>query len=105
MADETPVVYGEIVQIFKSPALLGTEDSDRINVVVKFNDDTAKAVYTDEANEILALTTQKGYGVYFNVADNSEITFVSGGVDVIGYLHFASLTVDDTEDETVEDNQ
>ena len=102
MADE-PTVYGKIVQIFTSPALTADEETDRINVVVKFDKETTKAIYTDEENEIQGLTTQKGYGVYFNTKDNGEVTFLIDGVETTGYLHFASLTVDDTEDESDED--
>ena len=91
--------YGKITQIFTSPALLATDDGDRINVVVEFEDKTAQAVYTSESTQIPNLQTQKGYGVYFGVADNAAVKFVSGGETVTGYLHFADLIVDDTEDE------
>lgn len=92
-----PVVYGKIIQIFTSPALTADEETDRINVVVQFNKETTKAIYTDEEDEIAGLTTQKGYGVYFNTKDNGKVTFLVDGVETTGYLHFSSMSIDDTE--------
>ena len=58
-----------IIQIFTSPALLDTEVGDRTNVIVQFNVDGVKATYTDEADDITALITQKEYGVYFGIGE------------------------------------
>lgn len=58
-----------IVSIFSSGKLLSTEEGDRTNIVLAFEVDGVKAVYTDEADDIPALITQKEYGVFFGVGE------------------------------------
>ena len=64
-------ISGKISAIFKSVAQL-SEQTDRINLVVDFTDANGKpiygvkAFYTDEDDQIAALSTQKAYGVYFS---------------------------------------
>ena len=60
-----------IISIFSSDKLLSTEEGDRTNIVVAFEVDGVKAVYTDEENDIPALITQKEYGVYFGVGESA----------------------------------
>ena len=63
-------IKAKISAVFTSVAQL-TEQSDRINLILSFTDADGnpiygvKAVYTDEDDQIEALSTQKSYGVFF----------------------------------------
>ena len=93
-------ISGKISAIFKSVAQL-SELTERINLVVDFTDASGnpiygvKAVYTDEDDQIAALSTQKAYGVYFApVIDTGSAVLTA---EFMGEIYVGSADLTDAD--------
>lgn len=90
-------ISGKITAIFKSVAQL-SEDAERINLVINFTDSNGKpiygvkAVYTDEDDQIAALSTQKTYGVFFKPVLSSGSAVLTAEFMGTTYVGSADLT-------------
>ena len=109
-------ISGKITAIFKSVAQLSEEKetfdasietaakaaemfmSERINLVINFTDSDGKpiygvkAVYTDEDDQIAALSTQKAYGVFFKPVLDSGSAVLTAEFMGTTYVGSADLT-------------